>query len=244
MIAHNAPDLDLSDKRNWRTRASIHVVMDGTHLQVDAGPEFRVQCLENDIQQTDHFFLTHSHADHIMGMDDLRRFCVLNGCTAMPVYADATSLERVRSIYPYACREVPEHKYYPTFALHKMPDELELECGWVRHGQLMHGKMAVMGLVFEERSSGKRAAYFTDCKTVSPRARELATGADLLAVDALQPIAHPTHMSVDEATTLAKELNAGQTWFTHMSYLSDHATVEAGLPDGIRLAYDGLRITL
>ena len=75
MIAHDPEKLDLQNPKNWRSRSSIHVVMDGCHIQVDAAQEFRLQCIQNNIQQIDYFVLTHGHADHILGMDDLRRFC-------------------------------------------------------------------------------------------------------------------------------------------------------------------------
>lgn len=85
MIAHSNEGCDLANPKNWRTRCSIHVVMDGYHYQVDASPEFRLQCLRNQIEQIDYFILTHRHSDHIMGMDDLRRFCDLRDFSSLPV---------------------------------------------------------------------------------------------------------------------------------------------------------------
>jgi len=102
MIAYDKHQCDLSDPRNHRTRTSAHVVMDGHHIQIDAGPEFRMQCLANDIRQIDTFILTHGHADHLLGMDDLRRFCDQRGGDALDVYTSEEGEERVRAVYPYA----------------------------------------------------------------------------------------------------------------------------------------------
>ena len=244
MIAHDCPDLDLDNPKNWRTRPSIHVLMGESHIQVDAGQEFRLQCLTNNIRQIDYFILTHGHADHILGMDDLRRFCTIRGSIAIPVYSTSAGLRRVRDIYPYADRKRPQNRYYPAFDLIEMPERLEVEGGEILTTLLPHGEMDVLGLIFMERASGKKAVYYTDCKEVGPRQRELAAGADLVVLDALQPRSHPTHMSIDEAVETARAIGAPQTYFTHMAFLVDHETYNRRLPDGISLAYDGLRVAL
>ncbi len=244
MIAHDSPDLDLENPKNWRTRPSIHVVMDRIHIQVDAGQEFRMQCLANDIRQVDTFILTHGHADHILGMDDLRRFCTIRGSTALPVYSTMAGLERVRSVFPYADREIPVRRYYPAFQLLEMPARLALEGGEVRSTLLPHGDMQVLGLVFIENSTGRKAVYYTDCVEVDRHQRDMARGADLVVLDALQPRKHPTHMSIDEAVETALDIGAPQTYFTHMAFMVDHETCDRTLPEGISLAYDGLRVQL
>ena len=102
MIAHPKDGCDLDNPKNWRTRCSIHVEMGGQYLQVDASPEFRLQCVNNGITEVDTFILTHPHADHILGMDDLRRFCDLKGGVALPVYSSPAGLARIKEIFPYA----------------------------------------------------------------------------------------------------------------------------------------------
>jgi phosphoribosyl 1,2-cyclic phosphate phosphodiesterase len=109
------------DPRNKRTRTSIHVVMDGLHIQVDAAPELRLQCLAAGINQLDLFILTHGHSDHIVGMDDLRRFCDLAGGKALTVYATDHGISRVLAIYPYAIMDRPIVRGYPAFNLLEMP---------------------------------------------------------------------------------------------------------------------------
>lgn len=245
MIAHDPGDnCDLSDKRNWRTRTSAHVRMGGMAFQIDAAPEFRIQCIRDRIDWIDLFFLTHGHADHVMGMDDLRRFIDLRGGGALPVYTTEEGLERVSAIYPYAIRPKPEFKGYPAFAPQIMPERLSTSAGTIHSVLLPHGRVQVMGLVFEEAETGQRLVYYTDCKHLTPRAVELAKGADLVVLDALRPMPHPTHMTLHEAIETAGELGAGQTWFTHMTYMIDHARDSKCLPAGMAFAYDGLTIRL
>lgn len=244
MIAHDSKGLDLEDKRNWRTRTSAHVVMGGHHIQIDAAPELRLQCIENGIEKVDTFILTHGHSDHIAGMDDLRRFIDLRDGHALPVYSTEEGLDRVQAMFPYAIGDRPVTRGYPAFKLHEMPSVLELPGGTVKRCLLPHGSIDVLGLVFEEARTGKRLAYFTDCKRVPDDGRELAYGADLIVLDALRPMDHPTHMTIDEALATASDLKGKATYFTHMTYMVDHNRCSADLPDTVELAYDGLRVVL
>ena len=233
-----------ADPRNRRTRCSIHVVMDGLHIQVDAAPEFRLQCLRENIRQLDLFILTHGHSDHITGMDDLRRFCDLLGGVGLTVYSTDEGISRVLAIYPYAIMERPVVKGYPAFKLAELPPVLELPQGTIQAALLPHGGTQTLGLVFTERSTGKKFAYYTDCKRIPREAVALARGADLVVLDGLRPLPHPSHMSIPEAIEVAREIAAPRTLLTHLTHLNDHAALAAELPAGIEPAYDGLRITL
>ena len=244
MIACDCAVCTSADSRNRRTRASIHVVMDGLHVQVDAAPEFRLQCLRERIEKMDFFILTHGHADHIAGMDDLRRFCDLLGGTALAVYSTEEGMGRVLAMYPYAMSERPIAKGYAAFKLLALPPALELPQGTIRSTLLPHGGVNTLGLLFTERSTGKRFAYYTDCKRVPREAIELARGADALVLDGLRPEPHPSHMSIGEAVAVAQEIGARETWLTHLTHLSDHAELAAALPAGTAPAYDGLRLKL
>jgi len=242
MIAQPPGTLDFANPRNWRTRCSIHVIMGGTRIQVDAAQEFRLQCLREDLREIDTFILTHGHADHILGMDDLRRFCDQIPGHVLPVYSTSAGLERIRQVYPYAVGDQPASKGYPCFGLKEMPRKLELPGGTIHSVLLPHGSVEVLGLVFEEKGTGKKLAYYCDCKEVSDPARALARGAELVVLDGLRPHAHPTHMTIDEAVAVAQAINAPQTYLTHMTFQVDHDATEAKLPENIGLAYDGLRV--
>jgi len=243
MIAQPDSGCDLDNPKNWRTRTSIHVEMGGHHIQVDAAPEFRMQCINNGIEQIDSFILTHGHADHVLGMDDLRRFCDLKGGQALPVYSSEEGLERVKAIFPYAMNDKPVVKGYPAFKAQLMPKELELPGGTVVSVYLPHGKIQVLGLIFTEAQTGKKLTYYTDCKEVGEEARLLAEGSDVVVLDGLRPHPHPSHMTVDEAARTALEMGASMSFLTHMTYMVDHDTVEAELPENVYLAYDGLRVS-
>ncbi len=244
MIAQPEGSCDLRNPRNWRTRTSVHVEMGGHHIQVDAAPEFRMQCIQNQITQIDTFILTHPHADHIMGMDDLRRFCDLNGGQALPVYSSEIGLQRIREIFHYAIMDQPKVSGYPAFRLELMSEKLELPGGTVQSVHLPHGPMQVLGLVFTEAETDKKFVYYTDCKEVPTQARKLAEGADVVVLDGLRPNVHPSHMTVGEAVDAAGDIAAKCSFLTHMTYSVDQKTTEAELPASIRLAYDGLRVSL
>jgi phosphoribosyl 1,2-cyclic phosphate phosphodiesterase len=244
MIACGCPVCTSPDPRNRRTRSSVHVVMDGLHVQVDAGPEFRLQCVRESIPAVDFFILTHGHADHMTGMDDLRRYCDLRGGEALDIYSTPEGLGRVRAAFPYAICEKPAALGYVAFRPHEMPSVLELPQGRIEGTLLPHGAIETLGLVFTERSSGRRFAYYTDCKTVPPAAIALAKGVDLVVLDGLRPAEHLTHMCITEAVAVAHEIGATRTLLTHLTHLSDHATLAASLPSGVAPAHDGLRIVL
>ena len=244
MIACDCPVCTSADPRNARTRCSIHVVMDGLHIQVDAAQEFREQCLRQDVRQIDLFILTHGHADHVAGMDDLRRFCDLRGGTALTVYSTDEGMARVGAIYPYAIGERPAARGYPAFKLAGMPPLLELGQGVIRSTLLPHGKLNVLGLVFEERSTGSKFVYYTDCKRVPSEARELAKGARAVVLDGLRPEEHPTHLNIAQAIEVARSIGAPVTYLTHLTHAIDFGPFEATLPPGVLLAYDGLRLKL
>jgi len=245
MIACDCAVCRSSDPRDRRTRASVHVVMNGLRIQIDATPEFRVQVLREAIPSIDLFILTHGHADHILGMDDLRRYCDLRNDGTLPVYCQAEGEERVRAIYPYALKsrgEVPDG--YARFDLRLLSARLELPEGVIESTLLPHGRVETLGLVFTEAGSGRRFAYYTDCKTVPPAARDLARGVDLLLLDGLRPNPHPTHQSIPEALAAAADINPLQTYLTHLTHAVAQRDAAIHLPVGVGFAYDGLRISL
>jgi phosphoribosyl 1,2-cyclic phosphate phosphodiesterase len=235
MIACTCAVCRSSDPRNQRSRTSVHVVMDGLHVQIDGAPEFRLQCIANDITWIDLFILTHGHADHVAGMDDLRRFCDLLGGNALKVYSTDEGLARVLAVYPYTILERPVIKGYAAFKLEQMPTRLELPEGVIESTLLPHGGVNTLGLVFTERSSGKKFVYYTDCKRVPREAVALAHKADVVVLDGLRHEVHPSHMTIEEAVEVSKEIAGKQTWLIHMTHSIDHEIESAKLPSGVKL---------
>jgi phosphoribosyl 1,2-cyclic phosphate phosphodiesterase len=247
MLACDCAVCRSEDPRDQRTRASVHVVMNGLRIQVDATPEFRLQALRAKIAAIDLFVLTHGHADHVLGMDDLRRYCDLKEDGVLPVYCSDEGERRIRAIFPYAIPApgvAPVRDGYARFDLRRMPARLELEQGSIESTPLPHGRVDTLGLVFTERGSGARFAYYTDCKHVPPAARELARGADLLVLDGLRPSPHPTHLSIPEARAEAALIAAKRTYLTHIAHAARHRDGDALGPEVQGFVHDGWSLSL
>ncbi|MBJ7494125.1 MAG: MBL fold metallo-hydrolase [Opitutales bacterium] len=247
LVAHDNPGLDLSNSKNWRTRTSVHVMIEGHHVQVDAAPEFRMQCLVNRVNEIDSFILTHGHADHVLGMDDLRQFCNNNG-KAMPVYTTAQGKLRIEAIYPYAIGALASPGYI-ELDVSLFPKELKLPGGGIVTSTVLpHGSESTLGLIFYEPSTGKKFVYYTDCKTLTREAIALAQDCDVAILDGLRPNFHPTHMTIGKACEMSVEINAKQAYITHMTYQTDYgkwpeSELAIAYPK-VGLCYDGQRIIL
>ncbi len=227
--------------KNVRYRTHAHLQLGNLNIQIDAAPEFRLRALELSIPKIDLVLLTHGHADHIQGFDDLRQYCEQRGGEAIPVYSNDDGLTRLKEVYPYAIRDKAIFKSYPAFRALAMPQVLELgPVGKVYSTIQDHGLFETLGFVFEESSTGKRLAYFTDCSSVSEEAEALAKGADVVVLDALRPMSHPSHMTISEAIEAAERIGGSQTYLIHMTHHIDHELVDTELPDGINLSYDKL----
>jgi phosphoribosyl 1,2-cyclic phosphate phosphodiesterase len=228
-----------ADARDKRTRSSIYVEAPECAFVVDTGPDFRSQCLREKIHRMDAVVYTHAHTDHIMGFDDLRPF--FPGSRTMPVYASPSTISDLERVFLFA---FSGENRFPGY-LHP---EANAVTGAFRLGDteltplpVPHGKTTVFGYLLT-RGGEKRVAYLSDCKAVPSPVGEQIRGVQHLIVDALRPKPHPTHMSIDEALAVAAEVKPGQTWFTHLCHEVLHAETEAQLPDGVRIAFDGLTI--
>jgi phosphoribosyl 1,2-cyclic phosphate phosphodiesterase len=201
-----------------------------------------MQCLREKIDRIDAVVYTHSHTDHMMGFDDLRPFCA-NG-REIPVYASAETMADLQRIFSFAFTAL---RMLPGYV---RPHPHLIDGPFLLGGPggtlltplpLKHGRARVNGYLFE-CGDRKLAAYLSDCKEVPETVIERIQGVEALIIDGLRHTEHPTHLSLSEAIQVAARVKPGATWLTHICHDLGHAETEAGLPDGTRIAYDGLKL--
>jgi phosphoribosyl 1,2-cyclic phosphate phosphodiesterase len=223
------------DPRDRRSRPSIYVQSaDGTALLVDAGPDLRMQALRHDIRRVDAIFFTHGHADHVVGLDDVRRFNAIQRQT-IPCYGDGSTVLDVSRMFAYVFdRATPKGGGLPRLELFTIAGAFCLGGLEILPVPVFHGTRRILGLRIG------RLAYLTDCSRIPDESWPLLEELDVLVLDALRDKPHPTHFTIDEAVEAATRIGASRTYFTHMAHDLRHEPTCERLPTGMELAYDGL----
>ena len=203
---------------------------------IDTGPDFREQALRNGLTRVDAVFYTHSHADHILGLDDLRplSFTVVREGGPIPLYATPETAAVLERIFEYT---FSPRATYPTRArvqLEPLPERTPVHGVEFQRVPLRHGEMEIAGFRFG------RVAYLTDVSAIPESSFALLEGLDHLVISALRHKPHPSHATVEQAVGWARRIGARQTWLTHIAHELGHEETNRSLPGNIRLAYDGL----
>lgn len=220
-------------------RPSIYVdVTGGPAVLVDTSTDLRQQALAHNLSRLDAILFTHSHADHVMGLDEVRRFNVMQR-GAIPAYADARTSEDLRRMFGYAFNAADEKGGgTPQIELHTIDGPFLLGALHVRPLTIFHGQRPILGFRFGS------LAYLTDCSRIPEESFDELQDLDVLVLDALRHRPHPTHFTVAEALDVVARLKPQRAFFTHICHDLPHVATNATLPAGVELAYDGLQLTV
>ncbi|MGO9273057.1 MAG: MBL fold metallo-hydrolase [Terriglobia bacterium] len=225
------------DPHDKRTRPSLLVEFDGRAVVIDTTPDFRQQALREGLQRLDAVLFTHTHADHIFGLDDVRPFNFRQDAP-IPIYADRRSMDSLRRIFAYIFEGNYVGGGIPRLDPHLIEGPFELWGEPVIPLKVLHGDLPVLGFRFRD------AAYVTDFSAIPEEAVPLLEGLDLLILAALRHKPHPTHSTLEQSLTWVERLKPRRAFFTHMAHELGHEETNATLPSHVRLAYDGLKVEL
>lgn len=228
-----------SDSKDKRLRSSILVQSPTTTLVIDSGPDFREQMLKHQVKKLDAILLTHSHKDHIAGLDDVRAYNYFQH-KPMDVYATEATLHRVKTEFDYAFADV-KYAGVPSIQLHQLASETSFQVGdmEIQTIPVWHMYMPVIGFRIGDFT------YITDANRIEDSARERIKGSKVLVLNALRKEKHISHFSLQEALDLADELKIPEVYLVHLSHqMGLHSAVSREIPFKRYLAYDGLKIQI
>ncbi len=226
------------NSKDKRLRTSAYIEVDGKHLVIDTGPDFRQQMLRNNVKQVDAILYTHEHRDHTAGFDDIRPFNFMQK-KDMPLYCSDRVAEAMKRDYAYVF-EVNKYPGAPGAVIHEIENKpFEVEGVHVLPIEVLHMKLPVFGFRINDLT------YITDAKTISVKEKQKIKGSKVLILNCLRIEEHYSHFNLEEALSLVKELKPERAYFTHISHLLGfHEEVSKTLPNNVKLAYDGLQIEI
>ena len=238
MIACNCKVCTSNNPKNKRMRTSVLISQNGYNILIDATPELRLQCIKNNVTRLDAVLITHPHADHIFGLDDLRRFNMVQRMD-IPIYGTSETLDTIRNVFSYVFNNEPDPGgYKPRFSLNTINSNLKIGNLSIESIEAIHGNGEVTGYRFE------KFAYITDASEIPEKSLEKLQGLDVLVLGALRYVPHVKHFSIDQALHVVKQLKPRKTYFTHMCHDIEHEEDSRKLPAGVEFAFDGLEIEL
>lgn len=227
-----------TDPYDRRTRPSIMVEWEGHRVVIDTTPDFRQQALRENINRVDAILYTHGHADHILGLDDLRplTFSRITGGPKVPLYANADTARVLHSVFKYVFDQDYKFGGLAQVDLHEIRGPVQMFDAVFTPVPVIHGEAEIYGYRFGS------AAYLTDFSEVPETSLSMLEGLDILFLDALRYDPHPTHSTVKNSLAIVKRLNPKSAFFTHIAHDLPHEETNAQLPHHVRLSHDGLRL--
>ncbi|ANM32022.1 hypothetical protein ABI59_01900 [Acidobacteria bacterium Mor1] len=225
------------DPRDRRLRPSVFLEWEDASILIDTSTDLRQQALREKIQRVDAILYTHAHADHVLGLDELR---IYNWRQAAPIeaYGSADTLDKLGRTFWYVFDTGPNESTKPALDRRPVETPFELRGKTVIPVPIFHGRMPIYGYRIG------RFAYVTDVSRIPESSLPLLDGLEHLVIGALRRRPHPTHMNFEQAVEAARVIGAERTWFTHLSHEVLHSEGEAELPENVRIAYDGLRLEI
>jgi len=227
-----------ADPHDRRTRPAIMVQWDGHTVLIDTTPDFREQAIREKIRRIDAIIYTHGHADHILGLDDVRplSFPRVTGGGKIPLYASENTARVLRNVFRYIFEADYKYGGLAQVELHPIDGPIEIHGATFTPMPVFHGDVPIEAYRFGS------AAYLTDFSAIPDESMAQLQGLDILFLDALRHHPHPTHSTVENSLKIVEQLKPRRTFFTHISHDLPHEKTNAELPEHVRLAYDGLRL--
>ena len=236
-LACRCPVCTSSDPRDKRTRPSVLLEFDGRAVVIDTAPDFRQQALREGMERLNAVVFTHTHADHVLGLDDVRVF-YFRQREPIPIYASSRSMDDIRRIFTYIFDQTYPYGGIAKLDPHIIDGPFDLWGERLIPLPVLHGNLPVLGFRF-----GK-TAYVTDFSAIPDSTIPLIEGLDVLVLDALRHKPHPTHSSLEQSLDWVERLKPRRAFFTHIAHELGHEATNAALPPHVRLAYDGLKLDL
>lgn len=236
VLGCKCPTCISSDTRNIRTRCSSLVTLDnGQHILIDTGPDLRQQALRENLTKVDAVLYTHTHADHLHGIDDLRAFCQINRCQ-IPLYGSQSTVDHIGDKFGYTLREATDFWDLPVLKAHAINGPFKLFDEVITPLPIKHGNGDILGYRIQN------FAYLTDVSHIPAQTLPLLEGLEVLFLDCLRHEPHFTHINLEQSLAYAGRINANATYMIHMTHELEYQALTKQLPKNVYVGYDGLKI--